>query len=152
MIEKAYDTVVIGGGSAGMAAALSVREQGRSVAIVEREELLGGILMQCIHNGFGLHEFGEELTGPEFAERFISRVIPSGIDVYLDTTVMGIGFDGPLRVITAGSKRCGMMRLSSRTVVLAMGCRERNRGNVAIAGHPARGGLHGGTRPAPCQR
>ncbi len=134
MIEKAYDTVVIGGGSAGMAAALSVREQGRSVAIVEREELLGGILMQCIHNGFGLHEFGEDLTGPEFAERFISRVIPSGIDVYLDTTVMGIGFDGPLRVITAGSKRCGMMRLSSRTVVLAMGCRERNRGNVAIAG------------------
>jgi NADPH-dependent 2,4-dienoyl-CoA reductase/sulfur reductase-like enzyme len=134
MLEKTYDAVVIGGGAAGMAAALAVREGGHSVAIVDREAYLGGILMQCIHNGFGIHEFGEDLTGPEFAERFISRVLGAGIDVYLDTTVMDITGDEASRVVTACGKDHGVLRLGCRAVVLAMGCRERNRGNVAIAG------------------
>jgi NADPH-dependent 2,4-dienoyl-CoA reductase/sulfur reductase-like enzyme len=138
MPEKYYDAVVIGCGAAGMAAALAVREGGRAVAVVEREAFLGGILMQCIHNGFGVHEFGEDLTGPEFAERLISKVLEAGIDIYPDTTVMDISGGEKSRTVTACGKTRGLIRLSCRAVVLAMGCRERNRGNVAI----------GGTRPA----
>jgi NADPH-dependent 2,4-dienoyl-CoA reductase/sulfur reductase-like enzyme len=138
MLEKNYDAVVIGCGAAGMAAALAVREGGRTVAVVEREEFLGGILMQCIHNGFGIHEFGADLTGPEFAERLLSRVLSAGIDIYPDTTVMEISGGGGARIVTACGKKHGVVRLGCRAVVLAMGCRERNRGNVAI----------GGTRPA----
>jgi len=134
MVEKNYDAVVIGCGAAGMAAALAVHEGGRRVAIVERENFLGGILMQCIHNGFGLHEFGADLTGPEFAERLISGVLGAGIDVYLDTTVLDISGNGSSHVVTACGKKHGVIRLNCRAVVLAMGCRERNRGNVAIAG------------------
>jgi NADPH-dependent 2,4-dienoyl-CoA reductase/sulfur reductase-like enzyme len=134
MLRKTYDAAVIGGGSAGMAAALAIREGGASVAVMEREPSLGGILMQCIHAGFGLHEFGEDLTGPEFAERFISRVIGAGVDVFLDTTVTDIQGDAPLWQVFASSGRYGVVRLACRAVVLAMGCRERNRGNVAIAG------------------
>jgi NADPH-dependent 2,4-dienoyl-CoA reductase/sulfur reductase-like enzyme len=134
MLEKSYDAVVIGGGAAGMAAALAVRESGRTAAIVDREPSLGGILMQCIHNGFGIHEFGADLTGPEFAERLVSRVHGAGIDLYLDTTVMDITGDEASHVVTACGKKYGVLRLGCRAVVLAMGCRERNRGNVAIAG------------------
>jgi NADPH-dependent 2,4-dienoyl-CoA reductase/sulfur reductase-like enzyme len=134
MLEKSYDAVVIGGGAAGMAAALAVRESGRTAAIVDREPSLGGILMQCIHNGFGIHEFGADLTGPEFAERLVSRVLFAGIDLYLDTTVMDITGDEASHVVTACGKEYGVLRLGCRAVVLAMGCRERNRGNVAIAG------------------
>ncbi len=150
MKERHYDVAVIGGGSAGMAAASVVRQRGYTAAIFEREEYLGGILMQCIHSGFGLHEFGEDLTGPEFAERFISRVLEAGADVYTDTTVMdlraadkgagggeGAGARGGKsggHLIRACSRRSGVMSVACRAVVLAMGCRERNRGNVAIAG------------------
>ena len=91
MKDIRYDAAVIGGGAAGMAAALELNTAGFSCAIIEREDHLGGILMQCIHNGFGLHEFSEELTGPEFAERFIDRVVKSKIAVYLNTTVTKIG-------------------------------------------------------------
>jgi NADPH-dependent 2,4-dienoyl-CoA reductase/sulfur reductase-like enzyme len=134
MLEKTYDAVVIGCGAAGMAAALAARDGGHTVAIVEREDFLGGILMQCIHNGFGLHEFGEDLTGPEFAERLISKILRAGIDIYLDTTVMDISGGEASRVVTACGKAYGVVRFRCRAVVLAMGCRERNRGNVAIAG------------------
>jgi thioredoxin reductase len=134
MLEKSYDAVVIGCGAAGMAAALAIHEGGRSVAIVDREEALGGILMQCIHNGFGVHEFGADLTGPEFAERLIDRVAEAGLDVYRGTTVMDISGPESARIVTAAGKAFGVIRFACRAVVLAMGCRERNRGNVAIAG------------------
>jgi len=135
---KSYDAVVIGGGAAGMAAALELHSSGFSCAVIEREDHLGGILMQCIHNGFGLHEFKEELTGPEFAERFIERVIKSKIDVYLNTTVTkftsdGASQSGKLKELICVSPR-GVIKIESKAVLLAMGCRERNRGNIRIPG------------------
>jgi NADPH-dependent 2,4-dienoyl-CoA reductase/sulfur reductase-like enzyme len=135
MKDLQYDAVVIGGGAAGMAAALELDAQGFSCAIVEREDHLGGILMQCIHNGFGLQEFAEELTGPEFAERFIERTLKSKIAVYLDTTVTGFngGGAGADRELLCVSPN-GVLRIRARALALAMGCRERNRGNVRIPG------------------
>jgi len=140
MRELKYDAVVIGGGAAGMAAALELETSGFTCAIIEREDHLGGILMQCIHNGFGLHEFSEELTGPEFAERFIERVIKSKIAVYLNATVTqfapahsSLSVSGSLKELYCVSPE-GAMRIQSRAVLLAMGCRERNRGNVRIPG------------------
>jgi thioredoxin reductase len=134
MLERSYDAVVVGCGAAGMAAALAVHDGGRSVAIFDREEALGGILMQCIHNGFGVHEFGADLTGPEFAERLIERVLAAEIDVYRNTTVMEISGGEGARMVTAVGREFGVLQIRSRAVILAMGCRERNRGNVAIAG------------------
>jgi NADPH-dependent 2,4-dienoyl-CoA reductase/sulfur reductase-like enzyme len=132
--RRRVDAVVVGGGSAGLAAAISLREGGRSVALVERDHFLGGILLQCIHSGFGIHEFGEDLTGPEYAERFIRAAGAAGIETYLDTTVMEIGGAEGERRVTAYSLHRGLVELDARAVVLAMGCRERNRGNIAIAG------------------
>jgi len=148
MKELQYDAVVIGAGAAGMAAALELDAAGFSTAIIEREDHLGGILMQCIHNGFGLHEFKEELTGPEFAGRFIEKVALSGIKVYLDTTVTSIkaapaGIEAPAinksgepahKELFCVSPHLGVMHINTRAVVLAMGCRERNRGNMRIPG------------------
>lgn len=140
MKELRYDAVVIGAGAAGMAAALEIEAAGFSCAIVEREDHLGGILMQCIHNGFGLHEFGEELTGPEFAERFAEKVAASRVAVYLGTTVTSLrsvapsGMEGAYKELFCASPDFGVLRMSCKAVVLAMGCRERNRGNVRIPG------------------
>ena len=130
MKESRYDAVVIGGGAAGMAAALELETEGFSCAIIEREDHLGGILMQCVHNGFGLHLFKEELTGPEFAERLIERVTKSKIAVYLNTTVTRFT---PSRELFCVSPS-GVIKIQSRAVVLAMGCRERNRGNIRVPG------------------
>ncbi|WP_461247033.1 NAD(P)/FAD-dependent oxidoreductase [Treponema sp. R6D11] len=135
MKELQYDAAVIGGGAAGMAAALELEAQGFSCALIDREDHLGGILMQCIHNGFGLHEFYEELTGPEFAERFIERVIKSKIAVYLDTTVTHFSQDNSSQVKELYCvSPAGAVKIKTRAVLLAMGCRERNRGNVRIPG------------------
>ncbi len=134
MQEKQYDIAVIGGGAAGMAAAVEVRRHGFSCVILERENQLGGILMQCIHNGFGLQEFKQELTGPEFAEEFIEQVRHCGVEVLLDTTVSSIEDSKNGKQLYCYSQHNGIIRITVCAVILAMGCRERNRGNIRTPG------------------
>ncbi len=134
MKEIKFDTLVIGGGSAGMAAALEIVRRGFSVAVVERENSMGGILNQCIHNGFGLHYFKEELSGPAYAERFIDMVDSSNIEVFLDMTVMDIELTGDYMAAYGLSGKTGMVKFSIKAVVFANGCRERNRGSIGTPG------------------
>ena len=140
---QAFDAVVIGGGPAGMAAALAAHKAGARVAIVEREKHLGGILRQCIHPGFGLSHFKQELTGPEYAQRFIDQVRTTDIALFLDSMVIGIDGDASSADGAAGDAAvhtvtlmspAGMLQLAGRAVVLAMGCRERTRSEIKIPG------------------
>lgn len=134
MKQLKFDAVVIGGGAAGMSAAAELRSRGCSALVIEREEELGGILLQCIHNGFGLIEFNEELSGPEFAQRIEERAVALGIETLCGTTVLEIRREGGFNVVYGVSSKHGGLRVEARAVVLAMGCRERNRGNIRIPG------------------
>jgi NADPH-dependent 2,4-dienoyl-CoA reductase/sulfur reductase-like enzyme len=134
MKQLKFDAAVIGGGAAGMSAAAELRARGQTALVIEREEELGGILMQCIHNGFGLIEFNEELSGPEFAQKVEERALTSGIEALCGTTVLEIRQEGGCHVVYGVSSRQGVVRIEARAVILAMGCRERNRGNIRIPG------------------
>ncbi|HIR46759.1 MAG TPA: FAD-dependent oxidoreductase [Candidatus Caccousia avicola] len=132
MNETLYDVIVVGGGPAGLAAALEAAKEGAGkVLILERNNELGGILNQCIHNGFGLQFFKEELTGPEYASRFIDKLADAGVEVMLGAMVLDVSAD---KTVHAMSREHGYMQLRAKSVVLNMGCRERTRGAIAIPG------------------
>ena len=138
---------IIGGGPAGLAAAVSAYDAGvKDLVILERDDKLGGILNQCIHNGFGLHTFKEELTGPEYAERFIEQVKERGIQSLLKTIVVDISKgEGDDLIVTAMSGEKGMFEIHAQSVILAMGCRERPRGALNTPGYRPAGIYSAGT-------
>ncbi len=142
-MRKNYDIIIIGGGPAGLAAAISAYDNGvKDVLILEREKHLGGILNQCIHNGFGLARFKESLTGPEYAERFIDGVLERKIEYFTETTVLSVSED---KKVTAMSSEEGVFTISAKAVILTMGCRERSRGALNVAGTRPAGVYSAGT-------
>ncbi|MBQ2895538.1 MAG: FAD-dependent oxidoreductase, partial [Oscillospiraceae bacterium] len=127
-----HDIVIIGAGPAGLAAAIAAREAGvTDVLVLERDSVPGGILNQCIHNGFGLHSFGEELTGPEYARRYIDRAAELGLELRLNTMVLDVTAE---RELVCSSREHGLERIRAGAIILCMGCRERPRGALAIPG------------------
>ena len=148
MKELNYDVVVIGAGAAGLATAEVTASAGRSTLVIDRDDFAGGVLMQCIHNGFGLHHFKEELTGPEYAERLESAARNAGAEFLLQTTVMDFNLaDNENKELLALSPEYGVMRITAKAVMLAMGCRERNRGNIGIPGRRSAGIFTAGWGP-----
>lgn len=138
-----YDIVIVGGGPAGLAAAISAKKNGANrILVLERDKELGGILNQCIHNGFGLHTFQEELTGPEYAQRFIRQLLEEKIEYKLNTMVLDISKE---KTVTAMNREEGILEIQAKAVILAMGCRERSRGALNIPGYRPAGIFSAGT-------
>lgn len=129
-----YDCAVIGAGAAGLCAGAAAAGQNLKTIIIDRESLPGGVLLQCIHNGFGLHYFKEQLTGPEYAEKVTENAVKAGADLLMDSTVMEIKDGGKEKILTIYSGKDGVTLLHAKAVILAMGCRERCRGNLGIPG------------------